>query len=159
MCLPPLFCWCWNAWSWDSLEPGREARRTVLEDLLRHSSSSSSQAHPTEAGECALHLQEKSVLIRVPTYVTGSESDSFWEHIKWEAGSPLNKGAVARARLPGELGQAALGGEGSHKGKQNTAQMSIKVREIRWVPGSARVRRQCPELIRLVTWEWQELRP
>lgn len=153
MCLPPLFCGCRNPWSWDSLEPGREARRPVLEDLLRHSSSSSSQAHPTEAGECALHLQERSVLIRVPTYVTGSESDSFREHIKWEAGSPWNKGAVARARLPGELGQAALGGEGSHEGKQNMAQMSIKVREILWVPGSARVRHQCPEIIRLVTQE------
>ena len=150
-CVSLLFCQSQNPWSWDSLEPGREARHAVLEDVLRHSSLSSSQACPAETGECILHLQEKSVLlIRVPTYVTASESDSFREHIKREAG---------QESLPGELGEVALGGEGSHEVRQNTVQMSIKVREIPWVPGATRVRRQCPEIIRLVTQEWQELGP
>lgn len=60
---------------------------------------------------------------------------------------------LGQERLPGELGEVALGGEGSLEVEQNTVQMSIKVREIPWVPGSARVRRQCPEIIRLVTQE------
>ena len=130
-CVSLLFCWSRNPWSWDSLEPGREARHAVLEDVLRHSPSSSSQACPAETGECILHPQEKSVLlIRVPTYVTASESDSFREHIKREAGSPWNKGAGTREiawgagrgclRRRGEPRGQAEHGSNEHQGKRNT---------------------------------------